>query len=236
MHSTLDVKWNKLAAACGTGEIIEVVCLGSTQPGTRRDLQPMEINDHYLRAICLENHELRTFRPDRIVYPDESDSAPKYIQEASGPSFRTVKEFSDFVAHVLACHDWHIESSATRLSVFEGFKNGNPRRNPKVWMGLCGEGYQNAWMCEGRKRRTFASIEQAGEMFLAELGIAPLWAKPRSTRNQRPKNRLVQAIDAMDQRTTTSPRRAAATQDSPSPSRVGKAFRWLWHRVRGFEQ
>jgi len=62
-----------LQDAIGTGEVIKIRYHGGSQPGAVREIVPRKIDGEYLKAICLNNEELRAFRIDKIEIASEDE-------------------------------------------------------------------------------------------------------------------------------------------------------------------
>jgi hypothetical protein len=83
-----------LREAASTGEIVEIVYFGGTQPGARRDIHPRSVDPPYVRAMCLENRAYRTFRTDRMVLADGAYRfLPKYDPAGGAPPPVTFPDF-----------------------------------------------------------------------------------------------------------------------------------------------
>lgn len=68
-----------LQAAVGTGEIVEIVYFGGTQPGTRRDITVRAVNETYVAAMCLATRRPKNYRLDLIELPEPGSSYALYV-------------------------------------------------------------------------------------------------------------------------------------------------------------
>lgn len=190
----------RLSEACGTGEIIEIVYFGGTQPGTMREVMPISIVEPYLTAVCLASGERKTYRLDRLRLAARDESVARYVVGAGGPLFASVAQFAAQVRPLLD-PGWHVEETATGFSVHARFKNGKPRKRALASLRLSGEGYQRPWLVDGATRRTFYSLDKASKAFVDELGLSAAWVyptppKPAPNQRREPRSEFVVSIVA----------------------------------------
>lgn len=72
------MKIRRLKDAAGTGEILDIVYAGGTQPGTRREITVRAIDGEMLKACCLATGMSKTFRIDRLEVWDGDPRVPIY--------------------------------------------------------------------------------------------------------------------------------------------------------------
>ncbi|MFN3625829.1 MAG: hypothetical protein ACK4TP_17435 [Hyphomicrobium sp.] len=72
------MKIGRLKDAAGTGEIVDIVYAGGTQPGTRREITVRAVEGEMLKACCLATGMPKTFRIDRLELWDGDPRVPVY--------------------------------------------------------------------------------------------------------------------------------------------------------------
>ena len=55
-----------LEEAIGTGELITIIYHGGSEPGSRRMISPIKVDDKIVRARCLTSNKVKGFSIDKI--------------------------------------------------------------------------------------------------------------------------------------------------------------------------
>lgn len=218
--------------ACGTGELISVVYYGGSQPGSRRELQPLRVTPPYVYAFCHDAGEFRTFRLDKMQLADGSGThAPGYVARPQKKAGRQDKwqfpALAQRIAEVTARPEWHVETSALRIAVFDRFKNGKPRKAPFISLERRSDGF----VLRGKQMstRTFRYLDRAATALLKALGLpdeqptAPMPAPPRSRDALRMPERQIperQAAQPATPARTMSPTLFSSALSPTKPPRV----------------
>jgi len=76
----------RLFEAAGTGEILTIVYDGGSQPGTKRDVTVLDVQDDgtdraKMRALCLATGRPKLFFLDKVTIVDPDHAAPVYRAE-----------------------------------------------------------------------------------------------------------------------------------------------------------
>lgn len=238
-----------------TGEIIEIVYWGGTQPGTRRDLYAIKLNPPLVLARCLENNELRSFRIDRMVLVDETNrDAPRYQvnktpvrievppparrlparQRARVAADAGLAQLADGLRAALPGERWHVlfagTGKAPSIAVYARFKNGNPHRT--VTRSITVEAGVYLLRGKGVPNRTFRSLDKAARTMAVELDIpaeSAVWAPEPNTEQVE----TVQPAAAPPPALAAAPvqvrwARLAITGGALAAATVASTVIWLW--------
>jgi hypothetical protein len=119
-----------LAQAAKNGEVIRIVYHGGSQPGTVREIIPIEVTETALRARDDSSRQAKVFKLAKIRIPDSIETLPNY-----DPNYQEPPEPTGLIGDLLKdridqLHDlgWHVELSENRITLHTFFKNGKPRR------------------------------------------------------------------------------------------------------------
>lgn len=125
----------RLREAIDTGEVLDIIYQGGSQPGTIREISPISINGDRVQARCFSSHKVKLFNIEKItiVDPDKAQQVLKYQARAQpirhynsiAELFEKEKEFFEQIG-------WHIESCNDSLSLHGRFKNGKPLKRSDV--------------------------------------------------------------------------------------------------------
>lgn len=126
----------RLYEAARAGEVIRVIYLNGSQPGTVREIAPISITDEDVRANCIATDEDKSYKIEGLRLADDStainynpDGPPapetQSVEVAVAPHIDRLKEFG-----------WHVDLSTDRISLHLFFKNGKPRKGYVVVMGF----------------------------------------------------------------------------------------------------
>ena len=127
--------------AIKNGEILSVVYAGGQQPGTLREIQPLDIDESHLHAICLATRERKTYRLDALTVISVAERAATKFP-AYDPKFKVQHRFSTIAQIESAVHaklvawGWVIAMEAQEedqfLCLHAVFKNGKVKKGPSV--------------------------------------------------------------------------------------------------------
>ncbi len=160
-----------LQDAVVTGEIVEILYFGGTQPGTRRDINPRIVDAPHVQAMCLENNAYRTFRIDRMLIAEGVyRSAPKYNANGPPPPHVAFPEFVRRFGQLGFPEDMHPEALDDGVKLYGTRKDGKRRRTPSASLMLAPTGRYVVTTPElGRK--TFATLPAATIAFVDRLQL-----------------------------------------------------------------
>lgn len=160
-----------LRDAIGTGEIIEVVYLGGSQPGTRRDLSPKSIDPPHLRAWCHETEAEKTFRIDRMVLAEGAyRAAPKYGADGRGSAPLTWQEFLQRFRELAFPVGIHVDVREDGVRLYGLKPNGQPSDVPSASLTRHGQS-RFAVTTPDWERSTTGKLPKAIEKFAEGLQL-----------------------------------------------------------------
>jgi hypothetical protein len=129
----------RLEAAAAAGEIISVVYHRGSQPGTVREIAPMETLDgNKVRARDMATNEVKVFNIDFLEEAPLNSASPydpeyQKKRRESAPSIN--EAVSPYVPELQAL-GWHVELDETSVCLFRFLKNGKPRKSYAARMGF----------------------------------------------------------------------------------------------------
>jgi hypothetical protein len=121
----------RLIDAAAAGEIIRVVYHRGSQPGTVREIAPLDVSDDEVRARDVAAGIDKTFRLAHLQMAGPDTSAPAYDTTPSEES-RTLGNALEPCIAELQGLGWHVELADTSISVHRFFKNGKRRKGADV--------------------------------------------------------------------------------------------------------
>lgn len=131
----------QLEGAIGTGEIVRIAYAGGSQPGSERDIYPLEVKGSKVRAKCIASGVVKMFDIAkisivRLVAPGPT---PPVTYDPSTPAVQQFQSFEHVAAELapsLSRMGWQMDQEADGenrvLSLHSFFKNGKLRKTPDV--------------------------------------------------------------------------------------------------------
>lgn len=126
---------NELQMAINNSQILTIKYHGGSQPGTIRQIGPIEINNEQVRARCYLSNRVKLFRIDKIEIVHD----PQYLKEKSwDPNFKPSAKYDSlkmvFNENIAMFEKlgWHINNSSDEITLHSRFKNGNPKKGSDV--------------------------------------------------------------------------------------------------------
>lgn len=125
---------DRLKEACECGEVLRIRYHGGTQPGTVREIYPVQVMSERIMARCLASNAEKMFIVDKIELCPDADLTYKAQVRAKQKvvSYRDIAEFYADCKAELESLGWHIDVDSDGISLCEYFKNGKPRKTPTV--------------------------------------------------------------------------------------------------------
>lgn len=121
----------RLLDAAAAGEIIRVVYHRGSQPGTVREIAPLEVSDDEVRARDVAAGIDKTFRLSHLQLAGPDTTAPAYDPTPREDSRTLGNALEPYVAELQGL-GWHVELADTSISVHRFFKNGKRRKGADV--------------------------------------------------------------------------------------------------------
>lgn len=117
-----------LQTAIGTGELVNIIYNGGSEPGKSRMIIPIKIDGGKVRARCYVTNAVKTFNIDKMILSptDQFDYTgghkdPETLQDAIAPFMDELKSLG-----------WEIDIDDYGIGLFSYFKNGKRRKMPDV--------------------------------------------------------------------------------------------------------
>jgi hypothetical protein len=184
----------RLVAAAAAGEIIRVIYLRGSQPGAMREIVPLVLSADEVRARDVLAGIDKNFKLAYLELAGAETTARSHDLAGTIENGQTLQAAFDPYVTELRGLGWHVESTATIVSVHRSFKNGKVRKGAEVaimfrefsidaWDG--GEDWREPAVKSARpyyvssptfeRARVFARLSQALPVFLEEARkLAPL--------------------------------------------------------------
>ncbi len=121
----------RLIDAAAAGEIIRVVYHRGSQPGTVREIAPLDVSDDEVRARDVAAGIDKTFRLEHIQLADPDTRAPAYDPTPHEDGRTLGNALEPYIAELQGL-GWHVELADTSISVHRFFKNGKRRKGADV--------------------------------------------------------------------------------------------------------
>ncbi|ALQ08491.1 hypothetical protein D172_010690 [Pseudoalteromonas sp. Bsw20308] len=133
--------------AIDTKQKINVIYNGGSMSGQSRVLGPISIKGNKVRAKCYTTNALKTFLIERIQVMAENgeltkDRSSEVNQPPKVEPQQTLLDIKNAIAPHFPVEQWLIDltESTKDLSIYERFKNGNPKKLPELQ--VCFEEYR----------------------------------------------------------------------------------------------
>lgn len=182
----------KISEAIGTGELITIIYHGGSQPGTVREIFPLQINDNMVQARCYSSNKVKTFDINKIeISPNQLTESATWDVDAKHPyAFESIKHAYEGLKNDLENLGWNVQFTENGmgdhavLSIHDFFKNGKVRKTPKVAIGYSSfitnfdYGVDSGDFIETTKKSarpysvgsiSFGKIERGIERFMSEV-------------------------------------------------------------------
>ncbi|RLJ20780.1 hypothetical protein DJ031_04530 [bacterium endosymbiont of Escarpia laminata] len=188
-----DDRITRLNLAIETGEVIQIIYHGGSQPGTSRQIAPMSIKNGKVRARCYNSNAIKQFMIEKVELVNE-ETPPKTTNwnrdVAAIPHYKSIESLLEKTADTLTALGWHIERNLDRISLHGRFKNGKPKKGADIslafeeytWIDFVDEDGNEFKEATGKKKRpwcvrstettkSFGSLDKAAAAFMkyAEL-------------------------------------------------------------------
>lgn len=127
-HSTEET----LTIAAKSGETLQIIYHGGSQPGTVREIKPLRVTPREVRAFDLSTGIAKLFLVDRIELACSGAGVAHYTAPAPEVVIEGHTVHGALASRLdeLESQGWHVELTVDAMSVHRFFKNGNPRKKP----------------------------------------------------------------------------------------------------------
>ena len=163
----------RLRSSAGTGEILSIIYLGGSQPGTRRDVVVRGVIGEKLRALCVASGITKTYFVD-LVYNVEGVTAPSPAASAQ-PSAGFVSMVNE-LAPFLARARFEVRAAPRTIAVHKRFRTGVVQKMPFAVFReyFIAESQVLIWTVANRQGvRSYLRFDDALTAFLVETKLRP---------------------------------------------------------------
>lgn len=133
-----------------TGEVLSIIYNGGSQPGTLRDIVPLQIlqGDEKVRARCMLSGVTKVFVIDKIALVDRDGVVVEGGNFVPVKVYKNIIELSDDVIILLGDRPFHVNASEDGISVHKVWKNGKPQKGSVAAMSFCEFTYEEIGFTE----------------------------------------------------------------------------------------
>ena len=163
MHSMIEL----LEAAIETEEMIEIVYMGGSQPGTSRTIIPKQIKGDCLKAICTKSHTKKDFKIALITLPG-SNSFSEYDSKLVFKTYESIQDLCVSEISLFEQANLHHESTESSIFLYKKYKNGKVHKHPHIFI-------------EYQKYTTSRSIDEDGNVVEETIERVKNWVTPKSS-------------------------------------------------------
>lgn len=156
-----------LSEAIDTGEIITIIYNGGSQPGTKRQISPINISNSKVRATCLNSNEVKLFSLSKIQIVSNTDSFKSYNPNLQKPVADEPCNLSEILSkHIneFKALGFHLEIRENYAAAYRILKNGDIGEIPDVVIAKTGENNKRPW--------TVTSPPDSTPLFTVSVGDA----------------------------------------------------------------
>ncbi len=183
----------RLSKAIESEETLKIIYQGGSQPGTLREIIPLNINKDKVWAKCLKSNSVKCFVIDKIIIieKEEGSNIPEWkLGLTQFKHYISLEDFFDKKKTLLNELGWYVKKGKDFISLHRRFKNGKVIKHPDVslWFEEINYYYyvdtsgrerkkilgkrQRPWVVRGKNQntRTFSTLDKAAKVFIE-------WAK-----------------------------------------------------------
>lgn len=155
---------DRLREAAAAGEILTIIYGRGTQPGTKRDIVPLQIVEGgRLEARCLATNAFKTFFVAHLQIVDPGHAAAPYTSKTA------YKDLWDVMAHHGDEFDligWHVETLGDAMALRRRAPDGSPIGNAVVVIAR--RARRPPWIVTGLGRAEgYAALREAAPVFVS---------------------------------------------------------------------
>lgn len=125
----------RLGEAIATGEVLNIIYQGGSQPGTIREISPISIKGDRVQVRCFSSRKIKLFNIEKITIIDTDKAQQALVWQSSAQPvshYDSVAELFEKEKEFFEQLGWHIEGSNDSLSLHSRFKNGKPLKSSDV--------------------------------------------------------------------------------------------------------
>jgi hypothetical protein len=145
-----------LRVAIGTGELVNIIYHGGSEPGAARMIMPIAIKGEKVRAKCYKTNLVKEFYIDKIVLADDDTSNYTGLQKTPDydviEGIVSIKDLLDRYHGELTSMGWEIKYDQNHIGLYKTYKNGKVYKRPTIFIEADSMNFpQRPWYCEERR-------------------------------------------------------------------------------------
>ncbi len=150
---------NRLKQAIEDGEVLSIKYNGGSQPGSVRQIAPIQVNGDKLRARCFTTGKAKLFKVDKVELMDHQD-AGSYVPPERLVQYETLEDFIAQELEKLHEAGWSSEHEPNSLSIFRHFKNGKRLKTPSLSIEYTEVDYHLVYGVDGEFKKEYFHRER----------------------------------------------------------------------------
>jgi hypothetical protein len=125
---------DRISDAIQNGEVLRIVYLGGSQPGTAREIGPITVTNEEVLAEELATGRVKAFKLAKVEVLDEQEQVPSYDSTLPAPleDSRSIGETLKDVRQELEQLGWYVQLDRDSIGLHRYFKNGKPKKGSDV--------------------------------------------------------------------------------------------------------
>jgi hypothetical protein len=164
-QAAIDTLW----LAIGTGELINIIYHGGSEPGAARMIMPLEMKDGKIRGKCYKTNQVKHFWLDKITLSDGDQT--NYTGLHKTPDYdliegiTTIQDILNHYQAELIRLGWVIDYNTDFIGLYKQYKNGKRYKRAKLLIAAGNsDGTQRPWYHNGRR---YKYLSKAAAKFMA---------------------------------------------------------------------
>ncbi len=163
----IDALKQRLQETLGTGEVLNIIYHGGSEPGTARQVLPKRLDGDILRALCLTANRVKGFHLSKVelAETDQQTYTGTKPREEEPPEPESLEAgMAPYLAE-LESLGWIIAWRTNQIGLFECFKNGKRKAMPTLYLLFDETVQRKPWRIPGQFFKYFV---RAVEVFMDE--------------------------------------------------------------------
>ena len=140
---------NTLKKASDSGEPVSIVYHGGTQPGTVRNIFPLNIALSEVKARDVATNQVKLFKLSKIQLPHTAQKYQNYTPDTPADNDpENIKQAFAEKTNSFESLGWLVKLEQNDISLYSFFKNGKPRKSPDIRLSYVEFTNQEFYDCE----------------------------------------------------------------------------------------
>jgi hypothetical protein len=146
----------RLRSAIGTGELVNIIYHGGSEPGSSRMIMPIAFKGEKIRAKCYKTDQVKEFYVDKITFAVGDTSSYTGLRKTPDYDFlegiATIQDLLNRYQYELVELGWTINHSETYIGLYKSYKNGKIYKRPTIIIEADNLNFpERPWYCEERR-------------------------------------------------------------------------------------